>query len=54
MRMTSKGYRVHPFHPMAEQGYRYRMTTVSGVVHVDEYVAPVGTWVYLGWLKGAR
>lgn len=48
--LTSSGYRVYHTHPMAAQGYRYRRTIVAGVVHVDEYVAPVGAWVYMGTL----
>lgn len=47
---TSHGYTVHAVHPMAAYGYKYRTTVVSGIVHVDEYVARVGTWVYLGTL----
>lgn len=47
---TSKGFKVYDVHPMAAYGYKYRRTVVSGVVHVDEYVAPVGQWVYVGWL----
>jgi hypothetical protein len=49
--VTSKGYKVvGTVHPMHAQGYRYRFTNVSGNVHVDEYVAPVGQWVWLGYL----
>ena len=48
---TSKGYKVYDAHPMAAAGYKYRRTVVSGVVHVDEYVAPVGQWVYMGTLS---
>lgn len=48
---TSNGFKVHAVHPMASSGYKYRRTTISGHVHIDEYVAPVGAWVYLGTLR---
>lgn len=48
MKQTHLGYKVHPVHPMAQYGYKYRFTKVSGWTHVDELVAPTGVWVYLG------
>jgi hypothetical protein len=50
MSKTNKGYTVHAVHPMAATGSKYRFTTVSGLVHVDEYVGRVGAWVYLGYI----
>lgn len=49
---TSMGYKVYAAHPTAERGGKYRFTTVSGIVHVDEYCAPFGVWVYIGTLPG--
>lgn len=51
VKRTNLGYEVWPIHPMAAQGYKYRFTTVSGWVHIDEYVAPFGVWVYMGTVK---
>lgn len=48
--ITNRGFRVHAVHPMLDNGYRYRAREISGIVHVDEYVAPIGQWVYLGAL----
>lgn len=49
-RKTNLGYSVSEVHPMARLGSKYRLTVVSGVTHVDEYVGQAGVWVYLGWL----
>lgn len=47
---TNLGYTVHTIHPMAANGYKYRIVEVSGTRHVEEYVAPCGVWVYMGWI----
>lgn len=50
-RKTNLGYSVHAAHPMAANGYKYRFVEVSGFTHVEEYVAPCGVWIYMGWLS---